>query len=108
WNTGAGHVRRPTVIDHRHPAPVAVRPIFFNPNNTTVGATASTYVGSKPCLAERRDFGRWVALTEPTRIDSGREFIAIGAEAGQFQRIKLFNNRGSSHIEQVAIEFVGG
>jgi hypothetical protein len=126
----SGYESRPVVVDHRRlppvpaPAPVAdpcapapiaqplpvvpVRPVYFNPDNTTVAATSSTYIGSKPFMTQYRDGRHWVALTEPTRIDSGREFINFGTDGARFSQIKLFNNRGSSHIQQIAIEFVGG
>ena len=116
----------PVVRDHRYQPPVAdddcnhapaqpvvivrqpSRPFVFEPHNTQVGAKASTYVGQKPYLSSANEpWGRrtrWMALTEPTRIDSNRMFINIGADAGRFSQLKLFNNMGRSHINQVAIE----
>ena len=128
---------RPVVIDHRHaPAPVddcapapiaqpvytppvrtthvrwAPQPLAWNPNNTTLGADSSTYIGGKPVLQSRFDgrWGRaqWAAMTEPTRIDRGREFFTFGAQAGSFRQIQLAETAGRSFIQQVAIEFVGG
>jgi hypothetical protein len=125
---------RPVVIDHRHAAddchdatpayvpplrqpvrpirPAPIAPIVWNPNNTTLGADSSTYIGAKPVLQSRFEgrWGRnaWLAMTEPTRIDRGREFFTFGAEAGRFRRIQLVETQGRSFIDQVAIEFVGG
>ena len=126
WNTN-----RPAPVVVRDHRPVVVAPAddcnapdtyfkavryvpapAYNPNNTTLGADSSSYVGAKPWLASSFAVGeyypRWVALTEPTRIDRGREFITIGSGAGRFSQIRLQNTAGSSHILQVAIEFNSG
>src|SRR5690349_18556647 len=70
-------------------------------------ARPSVYAGPKVSLTDR-GHARWMVLTEPTRIDGGRELIDVGAQAGRFTAIRLFNNRGSSRIDQVVIELVGG
>lgn len=93
---------------------------YYNPTNSIVGRTASTYKGwlgvskVKPLAYTR--FGlvknqsqTWFDLTEVTRIDSGRQFFNIGADNGLFKGLKLQAlGNGSSHIKQVAIEFLDG
>ena len=34
--------------------------------------------------------------------------IAVGADAGEFRQLRLFNNVGSSRIDQVVVELDGG
>jgi hypothetical protein len=87
--------------------------------NTRVAGDASSYIG--PIFALRasydgRDdrYGRsWrrsplVPLTQPTRIDRGREFFTLGPSAGAFTKIALQPNAGRTYVTQVAIEFAGG
>ena len=93
----------PVVIrDHR---PVAIEPILYNnPHNTRVIPTGSVYVGSMPFQTMRWFRApEWVPVTEPTRIDNGREFFNLH-RTGAFSKIQLFKNRGSSFIKQVTIE----
>ncbi|MCW5808080.1 MAG: hypothetical protein KIT31_37360 [Deltaproteobacteria bacterium] len=92
-----------------------LRPAVWNPNNTTLGVNASTYIGPRPvlqqpCVAHASGWqvATWHPMTEPTRIDRGRELFNFGAQAGSFRQIQLVETAGSSHISQVAIEFVGG
>jgi hypothetical protein len=111
---------RPSVRDHRAPvyvppAPVKPAPIVvWNPTNTRLGGDSSVYIGSKPFMLDRIHGGAqwrpsgWVQMTEPTRIDNGREFFTFGAEAGMFSQIQLLETHGTSFIQQVVIEYVGG
>jgi hypothetical protein len=86
----------------------------YDPKTTALGPDASTYVGGKPYLSARGDAGakwrpaRWVALTSPTRIDRGRQVIAIGSDVGEFRQLRLFNNTGSTRIEHVVVDFDDG
>ena len=73
-------------------------------NNTTLGGDSSGYNGP---IGTKVGFG-WTALTQPTRIDRGREFFHIGTQAGRFTTLKLENVRGSSEIQQVLVEFANG
>jgi hypothetical protein len=123
---GRPTVARPPVRDHRTPAPAPVpyrRPAthvppvivdlqLWNPTNTTLGGDSSTYVGAKPFMQTRISTGAWrpsswVQMTEPTRIDRGREFFTFGSQAGSFSQLQILETHGQSHIQQVVIEFVG-
>jgi len=73
-------------------------------NNTGLGTDLSVYHGA---VGTKVGFG-WTALTQPTRIDRGREFITIGKEHGRFTTVKLENVRGTSNITQVLINFANG
>jgi hypothetical protein len=95
-----------TVVDpYRRPPPI--RDGFVEPRNTTVGPNSSGYEG--PIFRNPRDgrFGRggWLALTEPTRIDGGREFFPIEGRGGDFRRLQLRGIAGRTTITKVAIEY---
>jgi len=85
--------------------PVTIEPIVYNnPSNTRINATGSEYVGTMPFQTMRWFRApEWVPVTEPTRIDNGREFFNLRA-AGSFSRIQLFKNRGATFVKQVTIE----
>jgi hypothetical protein len=86
------------------PQPLPPQPVIAECNNTRVGADTSSYIGTIGASN-----GRWfTALTEPTRIDAGREFFTLGADAGRFEALKLQAVRGSSYIQQVAVIFKNG
>jgi hypothetical protein len=103
------------------PAPVIVKPApivrpIFNPipkppvavddcNNTTLGGDSSAYNGP---IGTKTWGESWVALTQPTRIDRGREFFHIGEQAGRFDQLKLENTAGRSYITQVLVEYANG
>jgi len=111
---------RPT-FQHVSLPPVWAGP-YYEPHNTVVGRNVSNYTGEigisaiKPLFKGRYGFvvsrwasQSWLNLTEPTRIDSGREFIKVGADKGLFQTLQLQNlGARSSTITQVAIEFADG
>ena len=89
----------------------------LEPTNTTIGSDSSSYVG--PIFNVHASVGhhghhgyytpsRFVTLTQPTRIDRGREFFTLGAEVGAFSKIALRPTAGRTFVQQVAIEFVGG
>ena len=73
-------------------------------NNTRIGTDLSVYTGA---VGTKIGFG-WTALTQPTRIDRGRELITIGKEHGRFTTVKLQNVRGVSNITTVLITFANG
>jgi hypothetical protein len=110
--------RAPVVVrDHRapgYPAPVyqpAYSEPWFNPNNTRVTASGSTYLGAfgkgNAFVHHTNVWYRpgWFQLTEATRIDSNREFFNLLQTGGSFRKLKLQNLRGRTDIKQVAIEF---
>jgi hypothetical protein len=116
-----GYTPVPTrpVVWQQQPVQPTWKGTYFNINNTIVGATASQYKGTlgyskvkQPLAYHRFGYVRntgqtWFDLTEATRIDSGREFFTIGADNGMFKALKLqAMGNGSSHIQQVAIEFL--
>ena len=136
WSWGTPSASAQTVRDHRRPwvydqtqlntaydpnfrtyrvNPWMQQPIFqdscMDPRNTTVGATGSTYTGAIMTVPANRSYywyrPSWHAVTEPTRIDSGREFINLGG-AGQLDRLMFKQVGGSSFIQQVAIYFANG
>ncbi|MDQ3363876.1 MAG: hypothetical protein M3680_00385 [Myxococcota bacterium] len=89
----------------------------LDPDNNTIGADASEYQGARPVVSNRtryrssyRPFADrgWTALTEPTRIDAGRQFINLGANLGTFDQLRLHQTAGESTITQVAIKFADG
>jgi len=112
--------RGPVVRDHRYQEPVYRQPVrgnayqpeaFYTPRNTQVSSNLSLYTGSFPMTQVGGWDRNWLALSEPTRIDSGRLFFNVGQSTGSFRTIKLQNVAGSSQITTVAIEFnqgVGG
>lgn len=73
-------------------------------NNTQLGTDLSVYHGP---VGTKVGFG-WTSLTQPTRIDRGREFITIGKEHGRFNTLKLDNVRGATVVTQVLINFANG
>ena len=96
--------RQPIYYRGYRPVVVTEPPVYNNPQNTRINATGSEYVGSMPFQTMRWFRApEWVPVTEPTRIDNGREFFNLRA-AGSFSKIQLFKNRGSSFIKQVTIE----
>jgi hypothetical protein len=79
-------------------------PIYVDDcNNTTLGGDSSSYVGPIGGWTSG-----WMALTQPTRLDRGREFIHVGPQYGRFNTLKLESTRGASFINQVAIQFADG
>src|SRR5215510_7785830 len=75
---------QPVVRDHREVTPVfngrlpivkPMPPIYIDDcNNTTLGGDSSAYAGPVGMWTG----SGWLALTQPTRIDRGREFIHVG------------------------------
>lgn len=96
----------PEVRDHRA---WSLHPEAQYPHNTRLFQDYSLYVGSRP-YETMRWFRKpdWVPLTEPTRIDRGRELIYLGTGPGKLSALRLFNNFGRSYIRIVAIEFADG
>lgn len=120
--------RTVVVRDHRHSddchdAPAVVRPApvypvahqpyrpgpvwnepYFQPSNTIVGATASSYTGAifaRPAWRGRA----WFNLTEATRIDGGREFFTIEGRGGHFTKLLLKGLGGRTDITMIGIEY---
>ncbi|MGE0868808.1 MAG: hypothetical protein AB7P03_09605 [Kofleriaceae bacterium] len=82
-----------------------------DPRNSTVGANTSEYKGQIFNMPVGRNWYQrpsWFSITEPTRIDSGRQFITIGASAGRFDQLMLQQVAGSSYIKQVVVRFANG
>jgi len=93
---------------YRAPEPTRIAPIAVpaDPTNVRIGPKASTYSG--PIGQARRGWSGMVALTEPTRIEAGSEYFAIGPQAGRFDTLRLVGVRGASHIIKVAVQFQNG
>jgi len=117
WSFGA----RPTVVrDRRAPRAVVIdpvrvqRPIYTDNNRLTDGA--SVYQGTYPAMNLQSSLqgeylparNAWVAITEPTRIDNGRQFISDLPNLGRFNALRLQNVTGASSIQQVYIQFQNG
>lgn len=114
--------RPPVVVSqpsyHVQPKQPVYRGPFYNPTNTIVGKDASSYKGwvAKAPMVRQYQIGKalwrpaattWFDLTEATRIDSGRQFIKIGADKGQFKALKLQAlGAGRSEIKQVGVELI--
>ncbi|MEO8706927.1 MAG: hypothetical protein ABI867_43270 [Kofleriaceae bacterium] len=80
------------------------RPVYEQPlaiSNTKIFAHSSEYIG--PFGTMGRGWGL-VALSQPTRIDNGREDFIV--RQGGFNTIQLRATAGSSFIRQVTIEFM--
>ena len=96
--------KQPVYYRGYRPIVVTEPPVYNNPQNTRINATGSEYVGTMPFQTMRWFRApEWVPVTEPTRIDNGREFFNLH-RTGAFSKIQLFKNRGSSFIKQVTIE----
>lgn len=117
WGVGSSG---PVVRDHRDARPIVVNDRLRNlprfqealyPNNNRLGGDASTYVGPRPAPMMHHGNGydsyrpSWLAITEPTRIDRGRQFIAVGTDLGRFRQLRLRNTVGWSMITQIKIDF---
>jgi hypothetical protein len=101
---GSGRVMR----DHRsadnrdderdasvYTGPIRTRPVV--PENDT------TWYGGR-----RTYRPTWVSLTEPTRIERGRERIFVGAQAGRFTQLRLQASAGTTYLERVVVKFNDG
>jgi hypothetical protein len=115
----------PVLVRHRpvvRPTYAPISPVwnapFYEPHNTVVTGSGSSYFGwmgtsafkfpsawSQHNYSERRVGQSWFDLTEATRIDSGRLNFTI-RDDGLYRAVKLQNlgNRGST-VEQIYIEF---
>lgn len=106
----------------RYPA-VPTRPVVYTPpapiwdarnytiTNTIVGKEGSAYKGtfgvSKVTSPYHRILQPWFALTEATRIDSGRQYFKLGTDKGLFSALRLEAlGNGRSKINQVYVEFL--
>ena len=117
--------RRPWVYDYRYtdserdyprefaPNPWPQRPTYpdscEDPDNVHVGREVSAYTGPIFQIPQGRYYIRqnWTAVTEPTRIAEGREYIRTSA-AGPVDRFLLKAVAGSTFIEQVSVGFANG
>ena len=107
---------------------------WMNPQNTVFSSDEAQYTGwigrapvrqmtdrygrpirttdryGRPVRSRWYDEGRvsqtWFDLSEPTRIDRGRESFHIGADKGLFSAIGLQAVAGRSVIDEVKIEYV--
>lgn len=99
--------------DHSNSAPVTAahwgfqRPVYEQPlllSNTTVYAHSSLYTGPIGTMSQ------WsrglIALSQPTRIDNGREDFVI--RQGGFDMLQLRGTLGSTYISKVTIDFGDG
>lgn len=92
-----------TVYDFsRDPAQYA-EPVYTGPINLTIGGDASAYSGQVFELANVRGTA-WAALTEPTRIERGREFVHLTA-AGPVRDLMFQSVAGQTSITHVSIQF---
>lgn len=134
WNFGTGYGQAPVVRDHRGPRPVVAPPVVTDgghehcdsepeermmfPDNNALTSDASVYKGPVPAASRRNgaasfEYGfpasrQWAALTAPTRIDQGRQFIADLPEIGKFTTVRLQNVTGTTAIGDVLIRFANG
>lgn len=120
WTYGYNNDRRPVVIrDHRYhepmPAPVRYEEPRMFPNNNTITEDASVYKGPVPATRgyHHRSYrsqyeSQWAAITVPTRIDRGRQFVTDLPDLGRFSVVRLQNVAGWSNIETVLIRFKDG
>ena len=113
----------PVVVrDHREPVrtyePVVVREPMMFPSNNALAEDASVYKGPLPIPATRVQrfssgyvanyHSQWTAITAPTRIDRGRQFVTDLPNLGAFTRVRLQSVTGSSEITTVLIRFADG
>ena len=97
--------------DHREPAPVYVQPVYVQPArpqpiDDCANVAGSYYrgpVGRMPTAGHAS-----IALTAPTRIDNGREIIAIGPDKGVFTELTLRATAGATFIRDVAVDMGNG
>jgi hypothetical protein len=104
------------VRDHREPTPAPVYRTPIRPvaqpvaqvvgadrcDNVRDGGDASSYVGPTGGYLDG-----WFAVTQPTRIERGREFITLGANQ-RFSQLQLRRDMGFTRIDQIAIVFKNG
>ncbi len=105
---------------HTYTHPVYTQPVvhpvlhqepFWNPTNTNIGATSSGYIGAYGQGSLNRDWNNqrsWFQLTEPTRIDSGRQFFKFQSRPARFSQIRLQTVGGRTDITQVDIQYTDG
>ena len=72
-------------------------------NNVTASAGSSDYVGSTGFVTNGK-----LALSEPTMIESGREFFNKLPLNHGYRAIELRADRGLTQISEVAIHFANG
>ena len=99
------HTTRPVVLEPGCEEPSIERPMY--PSNNVIADDASVYNGGYPVAGTR--YNTWLALTQPTRIDRGRQFISdLPTNLGWFHSLRLQNLTGQSAITQVYIQFQNG
>ncbi len=72
--------------------------------NVYIGGDSSTYIGSLYAIGSTAIRSSWAALTEPTRIERGRQFFFLSS-AGPVHRLLLQSVAGRTLITQVAITY---
>jgi hypothetical protein len=77
-------------------------PYYAGSFDLIVGADTSTYTG--PFFAIEAARRAWSPVTEPTRIERGREFIHL-SKAGPVYQVMLQRVAGTTSITQVAVQF---
>jgi hypothetical protein len=118
WSYRSPRTAPVVVRDHRQTTYVDTREPMLFPNNTIMMEDASAYKGPLPIVNKRTQFRSsyeygyynqsWLAITAPTRIDRGREYISDLPDLGRFSRIRLQSNAGTTHITQVLVRFKDG
>ncbi len=103
--TSNGYVIHERLQRRRFQPIVVERPMFTN--NNRLAPDASAYYGTYPILdtSSTPGYRTWGAITEPTRIDRGRQFISDLPDLGRFDMLRLKNVAGTSHVTQVYIQF---
>ena len=115
WVYSYGNDRDYSYGERRYDQPRAYEPRFDDRgievrNTRIVNSTTSEYIGQIMSRPDG-DYGwnrpRWFAVTDPTRIDSGRLFI-YPRFAGHLDRIMLKQVAGASFVQQVTVAYVDG
>ncbi|MDQ3339396.1 MAG: hypothetical protein M4D80_29885 [Myxococcota bacterium] len=120
WSYNYGD--RPVVRDNRtfrptyeptYTHPIRVQDPMMFPDNNLITEDASTYKGPLPTGDDEGYYGHyqsrsWLAITAPTRIDRGRQFVTDLPDLGRFHTVRLQNVTGQTKVEQVLIRFKNG
>jgi hypothetical protein len=84
------------------PAPIAQPIVDDRCDNIHLGGDLSVYTGTTAGYV-----GGWLALTQPTKIERGREFISVNSNQ-RFSQLLLRSDGGTTQVSQVAIFFQNG
>ena len=96
------------IRDHRHheqPGTIMQPgPLTDDCANIKIGSDDSVYTGQIGAMTP----SGWLALTQPTRIERGREFIDLPTNIGRLRTLQLVGNYGNTYVSQVVIEYRNG